>query len=97
MTNDEIDAATAALDRALRDSPDLVYDDLANAVRHVVKLRDGLIAARRRGDGTVDRLAKQLGRVNTILSQMVGAEYPLDGIRRERIEKLRDQLTALHE
>ena len=91
MTRAEVEAALAALEHALGDDPDLVYDDLAEAVRHVVRLRDTLIAERRRGEPIDDRL----DRVNTILSQMVGAEYPLDGMRRERVEKLRDQLRSL--
>jgi hypothetical protein len=91
MTRDEVEAAVAAVDHALSEDADHIYDDLAAAVRHVVRLRDGMIAERRRGDAIGDRL----GRVNSILSQMVAAEYPLDGIRRERIQKVREQLVSL--
>ena len=91
MRKDDVEAAVAAVDRALREDTRLVYDDLADAVRHIVRLRDGLIVAVRHGEPDRERLS----RVNAILSQIVGAEYPLDGIRRERIKKVREQLVAL--
>jgi hypothetical protein len=91
MKRADIDAAIAAVDRALREDVQLVYDDLAEAMRHIVRLRDGLIADARSGEPVGDRLT----RVNAILSQIVGAEYPLEGVRRERIEKVREQLAVL--
>ncbi|MGE0258120.1 MAG: hypothetical protein AB7H71_09235 [Alphaproteobacteria bacterium] len=93
MKPDDIEAAIAAVDRALREDAELVYDDLTDAVRHIVRLRDGLIVEARRGGAIGDCL----GRVNAILSQIVGAEYPLEGIRRERIEKVRELLEALRD
>jgi hypothetical protein len=101
-------AALAALDRALDDRPDKIYGDLANAVRCLVRLRDELIAERRRtgraagpaprgsatrGPQTDDRLE----RVNALLSVVSGGEYPLEGIRRERIEQAREELARLLE
>lgn len=91
MKRDDVAAAVAAADHALREDADHVYEDLANAVRHVIRLRDGLIAEQRQGNAVGDRLA----RVNAILSQLVGAEYPLEGIRRQRIETVREELTSL--
>ncbi|MGE5269472.1 MAG: hypothetical protein ACM3JG_07345 [Thiohalocapsa sp.] len=91
MKRSDVEAAVAAVDHALREDADHAYDDLANAVRHVVRLRDGLIGEQRQGNGVGDRL----GRVNAILSHLVGAEYPLEGIRRQRIEKVRDELKSL--
>jgi len=91
MMQDRIDAAIAALDRALDDRPDHVYGDLAEAVRCVAALRDDLIEQRRTGHETGQRL----GRVNAILSHVVASEYPLEGVRRQRIETARDELAGL--
>ncbi len=91
MKQDDVEAAIAAVDRALREDVQLVYDDLADAVRHIVRLRDGLIMQARRGEAGRECLP----RVNAILSQIVGAEYPLEGICRERVENVREQLVSL--
>jgi hypothetical protein len=91
MTEGCIDTAMAALDRALEDRPDHVHDDLSEAVRCVVAARDALIERKRAGAESGGRLAC----VNAVLSQLVAAEYPLDGIRRQRIEQVRDELAGL--
>jgi hypothetical protein len=93
MTEDAGAAALAALDHALADRPDRIYGDLANAVRALVRLRDELIAARRR-DGP-RAIGDRLERVNAILSVVSGGEYPLEGIRRERIQQAREELAGL--
>ena len=86
--------ALDALDRALDDRPDRVYDDMAEAVRCLVRLRDGMIEHRR--DEREDaRAARQLVRVNALLSLVVGGEYPLQGVRQERIRNARDDLAQL--
>jgi hypothetical protein len=46
---------------------------------------------RRRGGATDERL----DRVNAALSQLVASEYPLQGVRRQRIEQARDELAEL--
>lgn len=84
------DKALAALDRALEDRPDKVYDDLVEAVRCLVGLRAELTAKRRAGDA-----GDRLERCNAILSMVVGGEYPLAGIRKERVQKARDELASL--
>jgi len=83
--------AVDALDRATRDRPDQIYDDLVEAVQCLVRLRDGLIERRRRGEAVRDLL----DRANAVLSVVTGGEYPLMGVRRERIEKARDALESL--
>jgi hypothetical protein len=93
MTEEAGAAALAALDRALDDRPDKIYGDLANAVRCLVRLRDELIAERRRSGGAAGD--GRLERVNAILSVVSGGEYPLEGVRRERIEQAREELTRL--
>jgi hypothetical protein len=84
--------AAAAIERALQDEPDKIYDDLAEAVRCLVRLRNELITQQRAG-GCHDRL----DRCNAVLSMVVGSEYPLAGLRRERVQKARDELVALCE
>jgi hypothetical protein len=80
----------AALDRALEDRPDKIYDDLAEAVRCLVQLRAAL-AARWRDGASRDKL----DRCNAILSMVVGGEFPLAGIRRDRVRSARDELRSL--
>lgn len=93
MSGESGAAALADLDRALDDRPDKIYGDLAQAVRALVRLRDEWIAERRRsGKAAGDN---RLERLNAILSVVSGGEYPLQGLRRERIEKARDALAEL--
>ena len=90
MSLDCCRAAVAALDRALDDRPDKVYHDLAEVVRCLVKLRTELTAARRKGES-----ADHLERCNAVLSMVIGGEYPLAGLRRDRMQRARDELATL--
>ena len=90
MSSDCCRAAVAALDRALDDRPDKVYHDLAEVVRCLVKLRTELTVARQKGEP-----ADHLERCNAILSMVIGGEYPLAGLRRDRLQKARDELVTL--
>ena len=80
----------AALDRALEDRPDKIYHDLAEAVRCLVQLRNELTAGRREGEP-----GDRLERCNAVLSMVIGGEYPLAGLRRDRLQKARDELASL--
>jgi hypothetical protein len=53
-------------------------------------LRTELTAGRREGE-TGDRLE----RCNAVLSMVIGGEYPLAGIRRDRVQKARNELASL--
>ena len=90
MSDDRCRAAVAALDRALDDRPDMIYHDLAAVVRCLVKLRIELTAARREGEP-----GDRLERCNAILSMVIGGEYPLAGIRRDRLQRARVELASL--
>lgn len=88
---EQVDAALAALDRAAADSPEDVPEDLAHANRRIAELRDVLIAQSRAGEPVGDRLK----RLNAVLSTTVAAEFPLEGIRRDRIKHARKTLADI--
>jgi hypothetical protein len=92
-TEELCDGAVEALDRALRDQPDRLYDDVAEAVRCLVRFRDEMIE-RQRSDPDAET-GGRLRRANAILSLVVGGEYPIAGLHRERLEKARDALDKL--
>lgn len=75
---------------AERSSP-ITHERLAGAVRCVIRLRDALIDGRRRGLDVEERLR----RVNSILSLAVSAEFPIVGVRHERIVATRESLSRL--
>jgi hypothetical protein len=88
--------AVDALGQALEDRPDRIYEDMACAMRCLVNFRDALIERQREGKG--DRGARdRLQRTNAILSIVVGGEYPLVGVRENRIKQARDELAQLLE
>jgi hypothetical protein len=64
------------------------------AVRCLVRLRDALINERRAGKGTPGH-EERLRRVNAVLSMVVGGEYPLVGVRKERIKNARNEVEEL--
>lgn len=65
----------------------------ADATAKIVKLRDDLIVARRRGD---DEDA-WLERTNGIISALFGLEFPSGGLQWKRLENGRDALRALRD
>lgn len=75
-----------ALDRALAGDIPPEQDPIAMATRCTAQLRDQLIARLRRGDRGAEPLLMQ---TNALLSDLVAAEFPLVGFRRDRIEKAR--------
>jgi hypothetical protein len=90
VSADRCRAAVAALDRALDDRPDQIYHDLAEVVRCLVQLRAELTARLRDGEP-----GYRLERCNTVLSMVIGGEYPLAGSRRNRMQEARDELASL--
>ena len=88
-------AACEAFTRIVDDKPEITHQTLAAAVRHIIQLRDALIVERRT---TPSRQADEdLLRVNSVLSLASGAEFPLVGIRWERIIALRNALREMFE
>ena len=70
--------------------PDKIYHDLAEAVRCLVLLRTELTARRREGEP-----GDRLERCNAVLSMVIGGEYPLAGLGRDRLHKASDELASL--
>jgi hypothetical protein len=89
-------AAVEALCRVLDERPAEEHEYLLEAVRCLVRLRDRLIEQRRSGHPSPD-LQDRLDRANAILSVVVGGQYPLVGVRWERVSHARDELRALLE
>lgn len=79
----------AALDHILEHKPDHVHDEIAGATRCIVQVRDALIAARRRGAPAGE--GELLGHVNSLLSVLIAAEFPLAGVRWQRVKQARDE------
>ena len=83
--------ALARLDHLLREHPAQVAAELTDAVRGVVALRDEMIERRDRA-GPEPGVDNRLERVNAILSMLIGNEFPLIGVRWQRIERARNAL-----
>lgn len=83
--------AVAKLSNLLRNHPAEPAEELTEAVRCVVALRDRMIEMRRRGTMTPGQ-DQRLRQVNAVISAIVAGEFPLMGIRWKRIEGARDLL-----
>jgi hypothetical protein len=81
------------LDHLLRNHPAETAEELTEAVRCTVALRDRMIE-RRRGDCDAGRNAR-LRQMNAVISAIVAGEFPLMGIRWQRIEGARDLLKKI--
>lgn len=88
-------SALAAIE-ALLDEKDPVrsHEPISHAVRCLVALRDHLIENQRSGQA-IDR--SMLDKVNALLSLSCAIEYPLVGVRWERMRMTRDALMELVE
>jgi hypothetical protein len=83
--------AIAKLDYLLRNHPAEMAEELGDAVRCVVALRDSIIEHRDRASRT-PKTDLHLQRVNAVISAIVAGEFPLMGVRWKRIEGARDLL-----
>ncbi|MFZ3237151.1 MAG: hypothetical protein WA184_17500 [Stellaceae bacterium] len=83
--------AVAKLDYLLRNHPAETADELTDAVRCSVALRDRMIERRRQGDHNPAH-EQRLRQVNAVISAIVAGEFPLMGIRWQRIKGARDLL-----
>jgi hypothetical protein len=81
-----------ALDDVLASAKPPEKDLIAEATRCIAAYRDDLIGRLRRGDEDAEPVLVQ---VNSLLSELVAAEFPLVGVRRKRIEAARDAYRRL--
>lgn len=81
-----------ALDAVLGAKAPPEKDLIAEATRCVARYRDALIDDRRRAEPAAD---DRLREVNSLLSELVAAEFPLVGVRRKRIEAAREAYQRL--
>lgn len=81
--------------RLVDQAQDLEHEDLAKAIRQLVAVRDQLVAERRLANDWSARQQEDLDRVNSMLSVSSAAEFPLVGVRWERLCLLRDSLSQL--
>ena len=85
----DAETALARLDALLAKEPES-HADVARAIRCVIAVRNRLITQARAG-----RPANDLPQVNSLVSLAFGAEFPLMGFHRERIESVRDSLRKM--
>jgi formate dehydrogenase major subunit len=86
--------ALAAVDHVLNDRPNKIGHDFSEAVIGLSKLREQVIA-QRRADPSSQALLHRLGRLNSVLSILVGAHYPLGDIPWDCLEKSRGVLAEI--
>src|SRR5690554_2186342 len=84
--------ALEACERLLNEqNPATSYETIAEMSRCLVRLRDEVIRGRRVGAS----VGARLDRINSIVSLATSSEYPLVGVRWERVSLLRDCLREL--
>lgn len=87
-----IDKTIEALDEVLVERPEKVYQEIDDATRCLVMVRNCLISQKRKGVAVEGTLAK----VNSLMSMLVGGEYPLVGVRKERVVAVREGLRGVN-
>ena len=86
--------AMSRLDKLLETRPHETHEEVTQAVRGIVRIRDALIELRRAGADTPG-LQDTLAQANRLVSTAIGAQFPITGMHWERVEKTRDGLRAL--
>lgn len=86
--------ALATLERLVREKPAEPFPALSDVMRRLVATRDALIARRRTEHeaGTTSDVSTRLTGLNAVISVVAGAQFPMAGIKRDRIEKAREAL-----
>ena len=87
------------LEQALSLPPLDLGQEVDQAERRIVRLRDALIEALRAQSSSPDapRWRTALEQVNAALSLVAGVEYPAAGIQRKLLEQARDSLRRLQD
>lgn len=87
-------AAHDAYDRLVRTRPDEPHQSLSEALRCLVRLRDGIMARARAGDSS-PVLRERLQQVNAVVSLAFACQIPIVGVKWSRMEETRDALKDL--
>jgi formate dehydrogenase major subunit len=90
--NQAAEAALGMLDKLLAERPERVGHDFSAATRWIAAYRDELIAEWRRTGCEADR--RRLGKVNAVLSVVLGGHYPLGKVPWDSIELARTQFAS---
>lgn len=90
MTDHSAETALKMLDKLLAERPQRVGHDFSEATRWLAAYRDELIMEWRRTGTEADR--QRLGKVNAVLSVVLGGHYPLAEIPWPQLEKARTLL-----
>ncbi len=88
---DEGQAALAALGRALAKQPERDGEAFSETTERLCQMRDRLIALRRSGQGSEERL----GRLNAVISTTLAGHFPLGRAPWPEIELARGMLQEL--
>ena len=91
--------AVQALQQALNQPSLSLTEEVDQAERAVVRLRDALIERLRASDPASEdkQLRARLNIVNMCLSCIAGVEYPAGGIQRKLLEQAHEELVRLSE
>lgn len=92
MTLDTANAREALnlLERLAAERPSDHFQPMSDAVRKLIALRDELITRHRAGGATF--ADPRLQQLNAVISVAIGAQFPMVGIKWDRVEQTRDAL-----
>jgi hypothetical protein len=87
--------ALRILDRLLDEKPhEEAHQRMSEVMRLLVRWRDDLVARRRAGEEGPE-LREALNQVNGVTSLAFGAQFPVVGVKWQRMEKTRDALREI--
>jgi hypothetical protein len=91
---EDLRSAVESLGQAVDAPPLEIQRHALEAEQRVVRMRDELIE-RQRHDPGAPQVKSLLQQVNSVLSMIVGIEYPSNFVRREMIQQTHDALQAM--
>lgn len=91
ISRQQAQSAIEAFEAAIEQGSKVKHEQIAEAVRRLIALRNQLLERTRAGD--ID--GAPLPQVNALVSLAHGAEHPLIGVHLHRMEQARDSLRTL--
>jgi hypothetical protein len=85
--------ALRAVEQLLEDQPDKIGHDFSEALRALTVWRNELLVRWRETQADVDQ--QSLGRLNAVLSVLMGGQFPIGAVPWPHIQHARDELAAL--